>query len=99
MYRLTGCEGVVFVWWMQAEGKVKDAVLLANGQTFVCPLLLDGVEHVCHQLLQAVRRCPSPVSPGVGVIEPHRPAVCCKKGEHHEIKDGQGGSLDGRIDG
>lgn len=77
-----------FVRWLQAEGKVKGAVLLAGGQTFICPPALDGVQHVCDQLLQAKHRRPSPVSPGIGVIEPHRPAVCCERGW-----------MDGQMDG
>lgn len=31
MYWLMVGEGVVYVWWMQAEGRVKGAVLLADG--------------------------------------------------------------------
>lgn len=69
-----------FVRWLQPEGKVKGAVLLAGRQAFICPPALDGVQHVCDQLLQAEHRRPSPVSPGIGVIEPHRPAVCCERG-------------------
>lgn len=52
--------------------------LLADWQTFICPLVSNGVQHVCHQLLKAISRCPAPVSPSIGVIKPYRPAVRCK---------------------
>lgn len=99
MYWLTVGEGVVFVWCMQAEGKVEGVVLLADGQTFVCLFLLYGVQHVYHQLLQAVGRRPSPVSPGVGVIEPHRPAVCCKVRRISRNKRWLGREAEGHTDG
>ena len=51
--------------------------LLADRQSLNGPLFSDGAEHVRDQPFKPVDRCPAPVSPRVGVIKPHRPAVRC----------------------